>query len=688
MRFALIFMLCAFSETLLFAQSTVLSDNQIIQELTEKWLENSELEADYTDLQDQLEYLIKNKININNTKREELVKLFFLSETEVDALIKHREKYGKFISQYELQAVEDLSEMSRTYLIYFTKFDEKTEKPFSLKSMLHEGKSEIIMTAEGDLETREGYKTKERQELNKTYYLGSPYRFVSRYRFNSGKNLSSGINAEKDKGEQFFRGAQKSGFDFYSAHLFLRNIGNFKYIALGDFHASFGQGLTMSSGLAASKSAYVMNLQRNNPQLRPYRSVNENGFLRGAALTYQFNKFRLTTLFSRRFINTNYSVADSLSQGDELFSSIVLSGLHRTQSEIEKKANVLQTVIGANLSFDYMGHNVGLTFVNTAFDKIFNNISKPYQLYNFNGNSNSNLGFNYSGHLKNILYFGESATNASGALATINGAIIPVHKNVDVGFLYRNYSMNYQSTFANCFGEYSNVQNEEGFYSAISIKLKRNITLSSYFDFFRSPWLRYLVDAPSNGIDILSDLQINLSKTWVMDVRIRLEEKQRNKIGNDDVLDPLETYRKKAFRCDLQYILSKSFVCKSRIEITGFSGNGIEDKMGFLYYTDFNYKLQPKYSFAARFALFDINDYNARIYAYESEVLYQYNIQMFYNSGYRYYLLLNYQPRKDFEFWIRYSQISYSNINVISSGLEQIIGNRLREVTVQVLIKI
>ncbi|MBL0144814.1 MAG: hypothetical protein IPP48_02690 [Chitinophagaceae bacterium] len=58
---------------------------------------------------------------------------------------------------------------------------------------------------------------------------------------------------EKDAGEQFFKGNQKQGFDFYSTHLFARNIGIVKALALGDFTVNMGQGLTQWQSLAFKK---------------------------------------------------------------------------------------------------------------------------------------------------------------------------------------------------------------------------------------------------------------------------------------------------------------------------------------------------------------------------------------------------------------------------------------------------
>ena len=101
---------------------------------------------------------------------------------------------------------------------------------------------------------------------------------------------------EKDPGEEFFTGSKKQGFDFYSGHFFMKNFGVLKALAVGDYQAQFGQGLTFWSGLAFGKSADAIGIKRNAVGLRPYTSVDENRFLRGVATTVGFKNFEIKNL--------------------------------------------------------------------------------------------------------------------------------------------------------------------------------------------------------------------------------------------------------------------------------------------------------------------------------------------------------------------------------------------------------
>ena len=84
--------------------------------------------------------------------------------------------------------------------------------------------------------------------------------------------------------------------------------------------------------------------------------------------------------------------------------------------------------------------------------------------------------------------------------------------------------------------------------------------------------------------------------------------------------------------------------------------------------------------------MFDTKTYNARIYTYETEVLYAYpNTIAFYDKGARFYAMLRYTVNRHIDLWFRFAQTYYTNPNkVIGSGLDAITGNRKTDLKVQV----
>ena len=137
-------------------------------------------------------------------------------------------------------------------------------------------------------------------------YAGSPLKIFFRYGYVYKNRLQYGIVAEKDAGEQFFRGKQKTGFDFYSMHFFIRDLGGIRTLALGDYTVNLGQGLVQWQSLAFKKSADVLSIKRQSAVLRPYNSAGEFNFHRGAGITIRKGKAEGTVFASLRKLSANF----------------------------------------------------------------------------------------------------------------------------------------------------------------------------------------------------------------------------------------------------------------------------------------------------------------------------------------------------------------------------------------------
>lgn len=676
--------LMLFCGAISYAQNTKETDEKVIADLLERLIENTEATLDYTDLQDQLEQYNRNKLNLNKASREQLQRLFFLEDNQINAIIQHRFVYGDFLNLYELQTITSLDEITIYYLTYFVTVDEnwrEDQTPF--KQMLAKGKHEIIGLYDSELQQREGYK-KERADAGKSYYLGNQDRYVFRYRFSYGNRLTFGYTGEKDMGEQFGKGAQQNGFDFNSFHFYYRPRKTIiKTIALGDYQINFGQGLAFASGLAARKSAFVMNVRRSYSPIRAFRSLNENEFLRGAAVTLGGKKWQAVLFGSGKYISTNFNATDTL-QGDDIFSSVSLTGLHRTTSEISKRQNVFQTIYGGNARWVLKRGHIGVTHVNTQYDIAFLPGDKPYQLYNFKGNKLGNTGVDFNLQWRNFNFFGEGARSSNNAYAVTSGMLISLDANLDAVVLYRNFAKDYQTTFANSFAENSDTRNEQGIYTGITLRLNRKWIVNSYIDVYQSKWLRYLVDGPSNGFDFLSELQYLPSRSAQFYVRFRQEIKYRNQSGNTEKTDYLSAQSRSVYRFNAQYKVALNLSAKSRIEVVTFSDDIKKNQVGTLLLQDINWSSpRKKVNLIFRMAYFTVDDYNARVYAAENDVLYQYAVPLYQNSGVRYYLVARIKINRKLDLWFKYSETKYSNVDKISSGLEQINGNTMTDFRIQ-----
>ena len=647
---------------------------------TEQQIENSTENNEDAETEDdsyvqQMQQLIKNPININTADEAQLKELIVLTPLQIANIISYRNLLGNFTSIYELQAVPTMdTETLQKIRLYITASIQQ-RLVSSIAERLSGGEHTLLLRATQILEKSKGFLLDSTQATN--FYPGSRQRIFVRYRYNYKNLLQYGIVGEKDAGEQFFKGSQKQGFDFYSAHLFARNIGIVKALAVGDFTVNMGQGLTQWQSLAFKKSADVVNIKRQSAVLRPYNSAGEINFHRGVGITLGKKGWQATDF-----------VADTSQSQDDFVSSLQTSGFHRTKSEVEDKGVQRQLAFGGNFSYQYKNLHLGINAIQYKFMLPIQKGNEPYNKFALAGSSFGNYSIDYSYTYKNLHFFGEAASTQKMDKAFVQGVLLSAANNVDISLFYRNIQRSYQSLYTNAFTEGTFPTNEKGLYTGISIKPAIAWRIDAYADFYSFPWLRFRVDAPSSGSDYLVQLNYKPNKQLEIYTRFRAESKRINVNPTDFTLNPVIPQPRQSWRTHSVYKISPAFSLKNRVEVVWFDKKGDNKEQGFLTYVDVAFKpaLKPL-SVSLRLQYFETDGYNSRLYAYENDVLYSFSIPVFYEKGFRYYLNANYDLNKKMTVWFRVAQTLNPDRTTIGSGLDEISENRRTELKVQFMYK-
>ncbi|NOG57205.1 MAG: hypothetical protein HND54_05675 [Bacteroidetes bacterium] len=682
-----------FSPFLLMAQGVNEDEkNRIIEQRVDFLLDANEGgENDYTSLFEQLEYFFENPINLNRASREDLIDIGVFSDIQINNLLIHIEKHGNLIRFEELQSIDGFDLEFIQLIAPFVKVSGSLDQPsISIKNILSEGSSSLFMRYTRILEEQEGFSSISPSELEdnpNARYLGSPDKLFTRYRFSYANNVSFGFTGEKDAGEEFFQGSQKNGFDFYSAHLFVQGFGTIKQLAIGDFQAQFGQGLTFWSGLAFGRSPNIFTLKRNAPGLRPYTSVQEDLFLRGAGVTLNFKKIDLTIFHSDHKVDANIVGIDSLSN-EVIISSLSEDGFHRTPGELEDK-NVIRNInTGAHLQFKHRNLFLGATAVNNKIDGSFRPQSRVYNQFSALDNDNSNFGIDYNYLFKNVNFFGEFSKSEDGGTAFTNGVLVVLDPKLSLAVQHRRFEKDFKPIQSNAIGESSTNSNEDGTFMGINATPHKHFNISAFADRFSFGWLRFQTDAPTQGNRYLLEVNYKPSKKLETYFRYRQRTRGRNTDEETVGLNELVTETLRNYRFHFSYKVTKSIHIKSRVEFSKYKLGNNSDEHGFLIYQDLNYKqLSFPVSFSIRYAIFETDSYNSRIYAYENDVLYAFSIPAFSGRGSRFYAVAKYHIRRGVDLWLRYSQTYYADRFVIGSGKDQINGNLKSEIKAQLRLK-
>ncbi|MEM6726242.1 MAG: helix-hairpin-helix domain-containing protein, partial [Bacteroidota bacterium] len=226
--------------------------------------------------------------------------------------------------------------------------------------------------------------------------------------------------------------------------------------------------------------------------------------------------------------------------------------------------------------------------------------------------------------------------------------------------------------------------NEAGLYLGLDIKPNYNWQFSAYFDTWSHPWLRFGVDAPSKGYEYLAQARYRVKRKLDVYIRFRDEYRQRNRPNNDTNIDFLIWERRTQLRINLAYIVSKGLEISNREEMILFKEDDLPVSRGFMIYQDLIVKPPgTRLSFTGRFAIFDTDDFDSRIYAFENDILYSFSIPAFAYRGMRYYLNMRYRPTRKLSLEFRIAQTYLSNRDFFGSGLELIEGNTRTEIKMQ-----
>ena len=635
--------------------------------------EGAEIQLDGHYLQ-QLEYFKKHPININATSPEELEQLRILSEAQIKSLVEYEKFAGKLIDIYELQAVPGFDVNTIRKLLAYIIVGQAVSLKENLVARL-KGDQNILLRSSRVMQRAAGY-----QRSPGNYYLGGRDHLMLQYRFQYKDLLYFGLSADKDAGEQFFRGAQKAGFDFYSLHLFLRKLGWVKALAIGDFTVSFGQGLIQWQSFAMGKSSATMEIKRSAPALSPYRSAGENKFNRGIGLTAGTGPFEATGFVSYRKISAHLG-PDST----DAISSINSSGYFRTPAEIQFRNNTSLFSFGGNLKFEKKAFRVAFNITGHRLGMPVHKGDKPYNYYSYSGSRLLNSSLDYSFTFRNLHFFGETAADRRGSLASVNGMLVSVDRNFDLSFLYRNLQKQYASLNTDAFTENSKPANEAGLYVGLAFRPTSTVEANVYADMFRFPWLKFRTNAPACGSEYLVQVAFHPTKQIDLSVRYQYKNKPLNAVSGLPIEAPEPAVRQ---NLRMQFVdqIDRTFSLKGRIELLWYNRGTTVAQRGSLFFVEAASKIFVKISSDLRLQYFETDGYDSRLYAYEADLLYGSSVIAFFQKGFRYYFNASYKWSKKFSTSLRWSGLIYQNQDQIGSGLDLIQGRKKEEIKIQLLL--
>ncbi|HCW07977.1 MAG TPA: hypothetical protein DGG95_11510, partial [Cytophagales bacterium] len=428
----------------------------------------------------------------------------------------------------------------------------------------------------------------------------------------------------------------------------------------------------------------VNTMRRANLGFLPYTSLYEAGYFRGAAVSYSFSRnITLHSMISSRGRDGNLQ-SDTITSTADYLSSFSYTGLHRTAAELANRNSVNETNVASVLQFKNQSLDAGLIFHHTQFNHPLLRNPSVYNQFEFNGDANSNVGAYLNYNFNNVAFFSEFTQTVSNGRAVVAGLLASLTSKLDVSLVYRRFDKNFYSFYSNAIAENSTPQNESGMYWGWKYSFNKKYSLAGYVDLFSFPWLRYRSYAPSDGSEWLVRFNYKPSKSVYIFLQARQESKLRN-TGVDNNLYLTAQGTKQNFWINCDYSASQKLSFRTRVQFSSYSIDG-KTTYGNVILQDVSYSFN-RFSITARYALFDTDDYDNRLYVYERDAWLAFSFPAYYGKGVRQYLMLQYRVTRQTDVWLRWGQTSYTNRESVGSAGETISGDTRNDVKFQARIR-
>ena len=618
-------------------------------------------EEGWTGQMEELALLAAHPIDINTATREQLQRLPFLSDEQIEDIHTYIFLHQGMRTLSELMAIPSIDFRTRRYLSLFLRADEgvfQRKDTLTLRHLLRRAHHEVGTRFDVPLYYRLGYS----YPAAEGGYRGAAFYNNIRYQLEEKRHLSAGLTAEKDQGEPF---RKNGGWDHYGGYLALRKVGPLSTAIVGDYKMGFGEGLVVNTGFSTGKTSLMKHPSQG---IRPKRGTDEVNYFRGAAATFALKRTTLTAWISHR--RRDASLDDN---GN--VKTLQTSGLHRTTTELEQKRRVGSTMAGGNATWKLRGLHLGATGYYQRFQYALEPGDALYRRIYPKGKHFGTVGINYGYSHPWFSLSGETAySTEQGGWATLERATWKISPQYALSGSYRFYSYRYYSFYASALSENSRVQNESGATLRLDATPIGNLVLTAYADFFYNPWPRYTLTHSSQGQEVCLTAEYTLRNVNRLAARYQLKRKERS--------DQMETHN----RLRLQYTRQQGphWVLQSMFNLHALDRSGT----GWAVSQRAQYR-HERFHIASILTYFHTPDYQTRIFLYEPVLTQMFRFPSLFGHGLRLVAAARcglWKKRLFVE--LLYGMTRYFDRSTQSSGMDEIRSPWKQDISVQLKIKI
>jgi hypothetical protein len=467
---------------------------------------------------------------------------------------------------------------------------------------------------------------------------------------------------------------------------------------VGDYAVAFGQGVAFWRSTTFGKGRDpVRPLLRSGSGLQPWSTTEENRFFRGVGATATLTPaVSVSGWFSRKRRDASSGSPSRRTAGTEApITSLSSGGNHRTPSERARKNAVRERTAGGALAVERSRWNVGVAAAHTRYHRPFRPETVPERRFEPRGATFATATAFGAAYPGDVHLFAEVTRTRPGRWGGVAG--LSTNQRYGSALLFgRWYPPDFWSLHGGALGEQSGrPRNERGVYAGIRLQVAPRWTLAAYTDVYWFPWLRFRVPRPSSGIDARL-VVTHRPHPWLRhtaDLRAETREVGVERAGsNGTIVDDTARETRRSIRWSGTFDFSPTLRLRTRLDavqvLRPSSASGRTPEIGVLMAQDLRWTPRPGVTTETRLALFETDGFASRVFAYEYDVRGSFSVPAFQGRGERFYVLLRANAGGVWTIEAKYAVTSLRGVDSIGSGPDEVTGNRIREVRLQVRLRI
>ncbi len=399
----------------------------IIEDIYNQLSEDGEIPLE--DVQEELIEIAQNPINLNHTTANELSRLHFLSDEQIDAILLYQYLHP-FQEIYELQLIDCLKDYEIRNLLPFVYVGAvDSDKKMYIREVFHYAKHEMTLRVDA---------------RNIEDFEGDPMYGKLRYRFNYQNRVMAGVTIDRTPGATW-ENINYGGF------IELRDMGPMKRIVAGNYQAHFGYGLVIGSPFKRGKTAYIQSTATTDEGLKKFGSVGDiYNYFHGVGATAKVSSWADVSAFY------------SLRKGKKEWNHVV----------------------GVNATGRWNRLKVGVTAVENIHQPTPDPSLKGSELVS----TQAVMGVNARWNQGKVDIWGEVATSHGNKweVGVITGVRYRPISDVNLLAIYRYYSPEFDNVYANSLCSWTRMRDEHGGYLGVEYNRLKNWQLLAFGDLWKS----------------------------------------------------------------------------------------------------------------------------------------------------------------------------------------------------------